>query len=54
MKPDPNNEKPDTQEKEKAQDSALLKGKPAKTNAEARIEFYKKVQILRRERRMQR
>ncbi len=53
MKPNPNNEKPDTQVKEKAQDSALLKGKPVKINAEAKVEFYKKVQILRRERRMQ-
>jgi hypothetical protein len=53
MKPNPNSEKLNAQVKEKAPDSALLKDKPAKTNAEARIEFYKKVQILRRERRMQ-
>ena len=53
MKPKPNNEKLGPQVKEKAPDSALLKGKPAKTNAEAKVEFYEKVQILRRERRMQ-
>ena len=52
MKPNPNNEKLDTQVKEKAPDNAFLKDRPAKTNAETKIEFYKKIQVLRRERRM--
>ena len=53
MKPNPNSEKLNAQVKEKAPDSALLKSKPAKTDAGDKIELYKKVQILRREKRMQ-
>ena len=53
MKTNQNNENLNPQVKEENPDSALLKGKSAKTDAGDKIELYKKVQILRREKRMQ-